>query len=133
MQTSPEETNEEDVGTGTPAPVTLSRQEIYEARRADYNKLVTGARLRALILEKVDFKIQAEALSADKSLLKRHILPKTRIMSTGLDDGTCMANIIWEVGFKHKNKNVVKCIASYIISYEGVRDCSAEGMHPRSC
>jgi hypothetical protein len=124
---------DEDVPSGAQAseetaPASLTRQQIYEARRTDYNKLVANARLLALILEKVDFKIQAGALSADKSELKRRLFPKTKIMSTGLDDGTCVANVIWEVDIKIKNKNVVKCTASYIISYQGVRDCSAEGV-----
>jgi hypothetical protein len=127
MHDSPEDAPRDDASAPT-ALVTPTHKEIYEARRADYNKLVSNARLRALILEKVDFKIQPEALSADKALLKRHLSPKTKIMSTGLDDGTCVANIIWEVGFKLKNKNVVKCSASYIISYEGVRDCSTDGV-----
>lgn len=90
--------------------------------------MVSGARLRLLILEGVDFKITPEALSADKALWKRQIVPKTKIMSTGLDDDTSMANIIWEVGFKQKNKNVVKCKASYIISYDGVKECSEDGV-----
>lgn len=105
-----------------------SLKEIYEARKDDYNKLVTNARLRALILENVDFKITPEALSAEKSVLKRQLVPKTKIMSLGLDDGTCMANVIWEVTFKLKNKNVVRCSASYIISYDGVQECSADGV-----
>jgi hypothetical protein len=107
---------DEDVPSGAQAseetaPASLTRQQIYEARRTDYNKLVANARLLALILEKVDFKIQAGALSADKSELKRRLFPKTKIMSTGLDDGTCVANVIWEVDIKIKNKNV--CALEY--------------------
>lgn len=112
----------------TEAAEARSPKEIYEARKDDYNKLVASARLRALILENVDFKITPEALSAEKSVLKRQLVPKTKIMSLGLDDGTCMANVIWEVTFKLKNKNVVRCTASYIISYDGVQDCSADGV-----
>lgn len=37
-----------------------------------------------------------------------------------------MANILWEVVFKYKNKNVVKCTASYIVSYDGAKDYSQE-------
>lgn len=118
-------TESEEVSTASEA---LTPQQVYEARRADYNKLVSAARLRLLILEGVDFKITPEALSADKALWKRHITPKTKIMSTGLDDGTCMANIIWEVGFKLKNRSVVKCKASYIISYDGVKECAEDGV-----
>jgi hypothetical protein len=128
MQAPPEDARSGDIVGAETAPTALTRQQTYEARRTDYNKLVASARLLALILEKVDFKIQPSALSAEKSEFKRRLFPKTKIMSTGLDDGTCMANIIWEVDIKIKNKNVVKCIASYIISYQGVKDCSAEGV-----
>ncbi|WP_441277967.1 hypothetical protein AB7783_14005 [Tardiphaga sp. 172_B4_N1_3] len=117
----------EQAAQGT-AAAGLNHQEIFEARRDEYNKLVASAHLIALILEKVDFKILPEALSADKTTLKRHLAPKTKIMSTGLDDGTCMASVTWDVGFKLKNKTVVKCSASYIISYDGVKDCTADGV-----
>lgn len=113
---------------GAAAEVAPSLQERIQQRQSDYNNLARNARLLALLLEKVEFKIAPEALSADKSELKRHFSPKTKIMSTGLDDGVCMANITWEVGFKLKNKNVVKCVASYIISYAGVRDCSSDAV-----
>jgi hypothetical protein len=128
MNSSPDSPHDTAADESVAVPEALTPQQIYEARRADYNKLVIAARLRLLILEGVDFKITPEALSADKALWKRHIVPKTKIMSTGLDDGTCMANIIWEVGFKLKNKNVVKCKASYIISYDGVKECSEDGV-----
>jgi hypothetical protein len=100
--------------------------ELIQARRADYNRLVRTARLANLLLEKVDFKISSEALGIKESLLTRNLSPTTKVMSSGLDDGTCVANVIWEVTFKYKTKNVVKCNASYIISYDGVKDCSAE-------
>ncbi len=127
MNSSPDSLPQDDAGAAASAPA-RSHQEIYEARKDDYNKLVTNARLRRLILENVDFKITPEALIAEKSVLKRQLVPKTKIMSLGLDDGTCVANVIWDVTFKLKNKNVVRCSASYIISYDGVRECSADGV-----
>lgn len=128
METSPTDETGDDQEAAASAVSKPSLQEIYEARRSDYNKLVISARLLGLILEKVEFKILPDAVSADKSTLKRHFSPKTKIMSTGLDDGICVANITWDVGFKLKNKTVVKCVASYIISYAGVRDCTADGV-----
>ena len=129
MNNTPEKLVDEAAEAGATAASVRSKQEIYEARRNDYNKLVSSARLRALILENVDFKIKPEALSAEKAALKRQLVPKTKIMSLGLDDGTCMANVIWEVSFKLKNKNVVRCSASYIISYDGVQDsCTADAV-----
>lgn len=110
------------------AAAELSLREKVQQRMGEYNKLARTARLLALILEKVDFKIYPEALGADKSELIRHFSPKTEIMSVGLDDGTCVANITWRVTFKLKKKVVVRCAASYIISYAGVRDCSADGV-----
>lgn len=103
------------------------REKILQ-RQSEYNKLAKQARLLAIILEKLDFKIFPEALSADKSELTRQFSPKTEIMSAGLDDGTCMANVTWQVTFKKKKKVVVRCAASYIISYGNVKECSAEGV-----
>src|SRR4051794_13078192 len=91
--------------------------EMVEKRRQDYNRLVRTARLAGLLLEKVDFKILPEALGFKESLLTRNVSPTTKLMSSGLSDGTCVANVVWEVTFKYKNKNVVRCNASYIITY----------------
>ena len=128
MPEMPDEPRAEESAAVALSPAAEAARVRYEARRADYNKLVNNARLLTMILENVDFKIQPEALSADKSEMKRTIVPKTEIMSTGLEDGTCVANIIWEVSFKLRNKTVVRCSASYIISYGGVADCSADGV-----
>ena len=100
--------------------------EIVENRRANYNRLVRETRLAGLILESVNFKIAPEALGVNKALLTRSIAPKTKVMSSGTSDGRCVANIIWEVFFKYKKKIVMRCTASYMISYNGIRDCSEE-------
>jgi hypothetical protein len=47
-------------------------------------------------------------------------------MSNGATDGICVANVIWDVTIKYKNKTVVKCSASYIVSYDGIKDASDE-------
>lgn len=103
-----------------------SAGEVVENRRANYNRLVREARLANLLLEELNFKIHAEALGVNKALLNRTLTPKTKIMSSGISDGTCVANIVWEVIFRFKRRPVMKCTASYIISYEGVKDCSEE-------
>jgi hypothetical protein len=112
------------VPTARPDPVVTG--EMVEKRRQDYNRLVRTARLAGLLLEKVDFKILPEALGFKESLLTRNLSPTTKLMSSGLSDGTCVANVVWEVTFKYKNKNVVRCNASYIITYDGIKDVSEE-------
>jgi hypothetical protein len=52
--------------------------EIVQQRRADYNRLVRTARLANLLLEKVDFKIAAEALGIKESLLTRNLHRRPR-------------------------------------------------------
>lgn len=97
-----------------------------ENRRANYNRLVRTARLASIILEKVDFKISAEALGVNKALLVRSLNVNTIVLSSGLEDRTCVANILWKVQYKFKNRKIVRCNASYIISYDGIVDCSEE-------
>lgn len=111
-----------------PSPEKQAEAQAIEAqkKRADYNRLVRTAKLNNLLLEKLDFKIQPDVLGIKQSLLTRSLSPATKVMSSGLADGTCVANVIWEVTFKYKNKNVVRCSASYIISYDGIKDCSEE-------
>jgi hypothetical protein len=109
----------------TPVPTTTPG-EIVENRRANYNRLVRQARLSNLLLDGVNFKIHAEALGVKKVLLTRSITSKVNVMSSGVDDGNCFANIVWEVVFRYKRRVVMKCTASYLISYEGIKDCSEE-------
>jgi len=97
-----------------------------QKKRTDYNRLVRTARLANLLLEKVDFKILPDALGIKQSLLTRSLTPTTKVMSYGITDGTCVANVLWEVTFKYKNKNVVRCAASYIVSYDGIKECTEE-------
>ncbi len=47
-------------------------------------------------------------------------------MAPGIEDGTCVANVAWEVHFKYKTRTAVKCTASYLISYEGMKGCTEE-------
>lgn len=113
------------VKAGETLPPALTPEQVQQ-RRVDYNRLVRSTRLANLVLEKVDFKISPEALGIKTALLSRNIGAVTKVMAYGHDDGTCMANVIWEVVLKYKAKQVVKCNASYIVSYEGVKDCSDE-------
>ncbi|MGA7455281.1 MAG: hypothetical protein WBW73_29915 [Rhodoplanes sp.] len=106
-------------------PATFDGQSV-EKKRADYNRLVRTARLGSLILEKVDFKILAEALGVNKSLLKRRLDVNSTVLSSGLDDGTCVANIVWSIQYRFKGRSIVRCKASYIISYDGIKECSEE-------
>lgn len=111
--------------TGVSAPQ-ITSGELVQKRRADYNRLVRQARLASLLLEKVDFKIVPEVLGLKESLLSRSISPTAKILSSGVVDGTCIANVVWEVTFRFKSKNMMKCTASYIISYDGIQDCTEE-------
>jgi hypothetical protein len=113
---------QEIIPPGTPSP-----GEVVENRRANFNRLVRQARLSNLLLESLTYKIHPEAIGGvNKALLTRSIAPKTTVMSSGVTDGHCVANIVWEVTFRFKRRTVMKCAASYIISYEGIRDCSEE-------
>src|SRR5580698_1154230 len=108
-----------------PKPAAQSGQEV-ENRRANYNRLVRTARLASIILDSVNFKILPEALGVNKSLLKRDLNVSTKLMSSGLTDGTCVGNIVWTVQYKFQRRTIVKCMASYIISYDGIENCSEE-------
>ena len=107
------------------APPVPAGQEV-ENRRANYNRLVRTARLASIILDSVNFKILPEALGVNKSLLKRDLNVSTKLMSSGLTDGTCVGNIVWTVQYKFQRRTIVKCTASYIISYDGIEKCSEE-------
>lgn len=123
--------NMTDVSTGNNSVVSQEAKppatgEMVENRRANYNRLVRQARLANLLLDSLNFKIHPEALGVNKALLTRSIAPKTKVMSSGITDGQCVANIVWEVVFRFKRRTVMKCAASYIISYEGIKDCSED-------
>jgi hypothetical protein len=108
-----------------PVPAARDGQEV-ENRRANYNRLVRTARLAGIVLDDVKFKILPEALGVNKSLLKRDLRVTTKLMSSGLTDGTCVGNIVWTVQYKFQKRTIVKCVASYIISYDGIEKCSEE-------
>ncbi|MET4259787.1 hypothetical protein ABIC09_004745 [Bradyrhizobium sp. S3.12.5] len=110
----------------TVSPPTPVDGEAVQRRRADYNRLVRTAKLAGLLLEKVDFKMLPDALGIKASLLTRSISPTTTVISSGAEDGTCVANVVWEVVFKYKTKSVMRCKASYIISYDGIENASDE-------
>lgn len=98
-----------------------------ESRRADYNRLARTARLRSLVLENIDFKIKPETLAAENKVrLKRTVSAETKIISTGVQDGNCVGNIVWSIDSKLEKKRVVQCRVSYMIAYDGIADCSEE-------
>jgi len=104
----------------------IDQRQLVENRRANYNRLVRTARLSSIVLEDVRFKILPEALGVNKSLLKRHLNVSTKVLSHGLTDGTCVGNIIWNVQYKFQKRTIIKCNASYIISYSGIENCSED-------
>src|SRR5207247_155290 len=92
----------------------------------NYNRLVRQAKLLSLLLEKIDFKILPEAVGVSKSLLTRDLKATTNILSSGAVDGTCVANITWTINLRFRKRAIVKCAASYLITYEGMKDSSEE-------
>ena len=111
-----------------PAANPAENGELVQQRRVEYNRLVRQARLAGMILESVNFKIHPEVLGINKSLLARSITPRTKVMASGIADGTLVANIIWEAKFKFERRILMKCTASYIVSYSNVKDCSEEAV-----
>lgn len=97
-----------------------------EKKRNNYNRLVRQTKLVALLLERVDFKILPEAIGLNKALLTRDLNGKTEVMTPGAEDGTCIANIVWNINMRFKKKIIIKCVASYIVTYEGMRGFSPE-------
>jgi len=93
------------------------------ARINQYNKVVRLAKLSSLLLEKIDFKILPEALTAKSSELKRDLNVKTKVMGYDSESGDCVASIVWSVEIKKKRKRVVKCGAGYIVVYQEIKDC----------
>lgn len=99
-----------------------------EKNRTNYNRLVRQARLLSLLLDKVIFKIAPEAIGADTTLWSRELIGRRDILSHGDIDDTCIATIAWTVNMKFKRKSVVKCQASYIISYGGMQGFQRENI-----
>jgi hypothetical protein len=100
--------------------------EVRQQRRNDYNRLVRTARLTSMLLENVDFKTKPESVGTNKSLLSRDLGANAKVLSSGSEDGTCVANIEWTVKYSFKSRAVVRCSASYIVSYEGMKGFSDE-------
>jgi len=101
--------------------------EAVENKRANYNKLVRTARLRFVTLENIEFKILPEVLAPEnRDLLKREVDARTKVLRSGSEGGTCIANITWSIDSKLNKRRVVRCRASYVISYDGMKDCSED-------
>lgn len=100
---------------GTPSPDNPA-----EKKRSTYNKLVREARLISFLVEKVNFNIHPEVLGVSKALLTRDLSGKKQVLVHGADDGTCIANIVWNINIRLKRRVLVRCSASYIITYDGM-------------
>lgn len=97
-----------------------------EERRRNYNRLVRLAKLKTILLEKLDFKVAADIYCADKSLLRRELSVETDLLSYEGSDGQIVANIKWSIVIKLKKKNIAKSAVSYIIMYDGAVECQEE-------
>jgi hypothetical protein len=100
--------------------------EIRQQRRSDYNRLARTAKLTSILLEKIDFTARTEAVGISKSLLKRELNANATALTNGISDGSCIANIQWDLRYTYQRRVIVKCIASYIIGFEGMKDFSEE-------
>ena len=101
---TPDNPPEAEIRPPVPAGAALSPPESPEKKRANYNRLVRQAKLVSVLLEKLDFKAHPEAMGVAKSLLARDLVAKTKVMSTGTEDGTCVANIVWNISLRFKRR-----------------------------
>ena len=109
-----------------PELLAVEPPEVRQKRRADYNRLVRTAKLISILLEKIDFGARTESVGISKSLLRRELNANATVLSSGVADNTCIANIQWSVKYTYQKRVVVKCVASYIVSFEGMKDFSDE-------
>jgi hypothetical protein len=91
-----------------------------EVRRVTYNRLVHEAQLSSIVLEAVQFKCAPDAMGRNKNLLSRELVGKKEIIASGMKEGNCVARISWTALGKYKKKTVVRCVASYLVSYRGM-------------
>jgi hypothetical protein len=105
---------------------TIDTPEVRQKRRTDYNRLVRTAKLTSILLEKIDFDARTESVGISKSLLKRELNAYSTVLSSGVTDGACIANVQWRVKYTYQKRIIVKCSASYIVSFEGMKDFSDE-------
>jgi hypothetical protein len=105
---------------------TIEPPEVRLRRRNDYNRLARNAKLTSILLEKIEFSARTEAVGISKSLLKRELNANANILTNGIADGSCIANIQWGLRYTYQKRVIVKCVASYIIGLEGMKDFSEE-------
>jgi hypothetical protein len=99
----------------------IESPEVRQQRRTDYNRLVRTAKLTSILLEKTDFSTRTESMGISKSLLKRELVATSNVLSSGASDNVCVANIEWSVKYTYQKRAIVKCVSSYIVSFEGMR------------
>ena len=123
----------DDSGDVRPSPppsvssaLTTDLPEVRQKRRTDYNRLVRTAKLKSILLEKNEFGARAESVGINKALLKRELNAHSTVLSSGTLDSACIANIQWSVKYTYQKRVIVKCITSYIVSYDGMKDFSDE-------
>jgi hypothetical protein len=92
-----------------------------------YNRVVRLAKLNAILLEKLDFKIVPDIYSTNKEDLARELTANTEI-NYDADTGECVASINWIIIITHKKKKLVKCEANYVVIYGGLSKCTAEAV-----
>jgi hypothetical protein len=105
---------------------TMEPPEVRQRRRSDYNRLARTAKLTSILLEKLEFTARTEAVGISKSLLKRELNANATVLTSGITDGSCIANIQWGLRYTYQKRTIVKCIASYIIGFEGMKEFSEE-------
>lgn len=97
-------------------------------KRRNYNRLVRQARLLSILLEKIEFKISPDAVGANKALISRDLGAKNTVLANGVSDGTCVANIAWSITLKFRKRTIARCAASYLITYDGMKDCTEDAV-----
>jgi hypothetical protein len=112
----------------TDAPVHGSINNEVNEKIKQYNKAVRLAKLSSILLEKIAFKISPDAPSAKQADLKRELNVKTNILSYDPSSGDCVANIIWSIKMMKKRKRLVDCSASYIVLYDGIKECPEDAV-----
>lgn len=97
-------------------------------KRRNYNRLVRQAKLLSILLEKIEFKISPESVGVNKALVNRGLGAKATVLAAGITDGTCVASIEWSLSVKFRKKVITRCSATYLVTYEGMKNCTEESV-----
>lgn len=91
-------------------------------RRQKYNKLARTAQLGNIFLVGVKYDVKPEIFSFDPAELHRIFNHKILNLSSISDDGVCVAQLQWVATVKIGKKNVVRCVADYVLTYSNIHD-----------